>query len=104
MVLKHGELGWFRSFKEYASGAMPLKGRWTSLATYRLEEMLQDNLGIRLIPVNPDASTRVWNIRCDDVDKKHKCMEAMAPHIVSRSFVKSLDKMLSGRRFLSVAE
>lgn len=104
MVLKHGELGWFRSYKEYAGGSMPLKGRWTSLASYRLEEMLQDNLGIRLIPVDPGAGERVWNIRCSDQNKKDRFIDAISPHIVSTSFVKSLDKVLSGRRFLSVTD
>lgn len=100
IVIKHGEIGWFKSFKDYASGAMPIKGRWTALGGYRLEEMLNDILGVRLLPRTEDDGDRVWNLKCDDEDKKAKLMCAMEPHIVSSGFVKHLDRQLSARKFI----
>jgi len=99
LVVKHGEMGFFHSYKEYVSGELPIKGVWTQLDRYRLEEMLQDDLGIRLLPLNTDTLERVWNIRCEDADKKMKLMNAMSPHTISRSFMKTLERELSGRRF-----
>ena len=101
LVLKHGEIGFFRSYREYANGHLPLKSRWTNLTGYRLEEMLHDTSGLRLIPVHADQTERIWSFKCDNEDKKAKLIEAMSPFVSSKGFIKHLDRHLSGRRFLT---
>jgi len=101
MVLQHGEIGWFKSYKDFAAGHMPLKGRWTNLQSYRLEEMLSEPLGVRLLPMSIHAGDRLWNLKLEDKQKKIKLIEALTPHVSSQGFVKTLDRELSGRRFLA---
>ena len=101
LVLKNGEIGWFKTYKDYVSGEGPLKERWTALRGYRLEEMLSDANGIRLLPISGEEGERVWSLRCEDEGKKKMLMDALLPHVAGKGFVKNLDRQLSGRRFLN---
>ena len=99
VVIAKCHMGHYKAYKDYASGKNAIKDRWVDLREYRLEEVVHDDLGFRLLPAEKmTTEKRTWNFRAENQKQKKEWLQAFDVVVGGKGCLKSLDKFLSSIR------
>ena len=76
VVIARMHLGIYKSEKDYRANRPPQKNRWIDLSEYRVEELLHDDLGLRLLPAEKmSTEQRSWVFKASS--QAHKQVAAV---------------------------